>query len=1556
MDDFISIKKSMENSRQELLDIGLRGNTLLHFKFRAKSLEVIDEISQEIFRILVTEQKSMSFIPIPESLANEEDDEDDSSQPLPAILEELYGDKRHSDTKLQTKLVADKLDKKLLKISNEAATYFQETGVDILYLAVGFLNWYEDQNSEKKRKAPLVLIPVSLERGSARERFKVSYTQADIGPNLTLAAKMKNDFRIVIPEFDEDIDVESYFNEVSERITSQNRWSVSHNEIGLGFFSFGKFRMYQDLNPDVWPEGKEPHHHSIIKELLGENPFNEDKEGQYIPLDDEELPVSGLQDLTELYFVKDADSSQTKAVSLVKTGSNLVIQGPPGTGKSQTITNIISEFLAENKTVLFVAEKMAALEVVKQRLDECWLGAAVLELHSHKSNKRSILEELKRTMELGQPDVKDHTFEKNRHIQLRKQLDEYCHKVNQPILKSGTSYIDALGHFLSLYKESGDNDLPVIDFSVYRDWDKSAFTEACSDILEMVEHLRDLGIPEKNPFAQSTLTSFSPWEQTQIETLIKETVVCAERLQASGKDLAGKLGLEDPKTIIAANQVYSSAKLTLKMPELYGLNIDTEGWTDHQKIIKELIQLGSEIIAIRATFKSRLIDQAWESEVEDIRYIWDTKGSRWWRFLSKEFREAKYMLQDLLVGNIPENPDECLELLDAILTYQKLLDRFVEQSNFGENLFGAYWQNTNSDWTYLKDVSDWLAAIHQAIRKKIIPREFLHYCGMKDRTVLVGCEQQINLLLKDTKFFKEHIENIYKVLGIHVLEKDEKKSIIGQTIYSLLNTLNKWSDSFQSLYQMTRYNQIYQKLRNNGLDQIAKLSFSWMFPPELLLVAFKKSWYGGLVQVAYLENEELKFFDRLRHENSIGEFKSLDSALFQYAQEAVVLNHYKNLPHANAAGEMAILNHEMQKKRRHKPIRRLLAEAGRAIQKIKPVFMMSPMSIATYLQQGDLEFDLVIFDEASQVKVVDALGAILRGRQVVVVGDTKQMPPTDFFNKTIELDDDEAEESKTADIESILGMFLSKGSPQSMLRWHYRSRHDSLIAVSNREFYEGRLMIFPSPGVNPQAKGLKFRHLPETIYERGGSRTNPLEARIVAEAVMVHAKQFPTLTLGVAAFSTAQRDCILLEIERFRRNDPTCEHFFNVQGIEGFFVKNLENVQGDERDVIFISIGYGRTGEGKLPKNFGPVNRDGGERRLNVLITRARLSMEVFCNFTAADLDTQSDSPFGVRALKSFLYYAETGDFENRTETGKETDSPFEDEVILSIQQMGYTVEPQVGSAGFYIDIAVKDPKKPGRYILAVECDGASYHSSATARDRDRLRQSVLEGLGWRFHRIWSTDWFRFRDKEVSRLQEAIEKSIRYYTEYYVRKEKVEQQQGSDNPYEIVNITRSEVKNSNRLKAKNYSIARGSFGLQYNVELHTQELFRVEKAIQKIVEQEGPVHIKVVAKRIADSIGFARVGSRMRDYILYAVKQGKKNHLFHFENDFLYTDSKKQVQVRDRSKLPVSVKKIELVSKEEMQEAFILVVTAAFSLSEEEAVSAALSLMGFGKATAVVTG
>jgi len=453
---------------------------------------------------------------------------------------------------------------------------------------------------------------------------------------------------------------------------------------------------------------------------------------------------------------------------------------------------------------------------------------------------------------------------------------------------------------------------------------------------------------------------------------------------------------------------------------------------------------------------------------------------------------------------------------------------------------------------------------------------------------------------------------------------------------------------------------------------------------------------------------------------------------------------------------LAVLKREFQKRSKHLPIRQLIARAGNAVQAVKPVFMMSPLSIATYIPPGSLKFDLVVFDEASQVRLVDAFGAILRARQAVVVGDSQQLPPTSFFD-TMAQDNEEDEENNTSDIESVLGLFAAQSAPDRMLRWHYRSRHESLIAVSNQEFYKNSLVVFPSPDAERRDSGLKSHLLPDTAYDRGGSRTNQLEAEAVATSVMEHASKHPNLTLGVTAFSVAQMRAIQDAVEKRRRIDPSMERFFAAHPDEPFFVKNLETVQGDERDVIFISIGYGKDTEGHVAMNFGPLNWDGGERRLNVLITRARRRCEVFTNLSAEDIDVSRTSTPGVHTLKTFLAYAAAADASEFADTNNEPGSSLEQSVAHSLTEAGYQLRPQVGATGHCIDLAVVDPDRPGRYLMGIETDGETYHNSRSSRDRDRLREQVLNGLGWQIHHIWSADWFNHPDRELKRASEAIE-------------------------------------------------------------------------------------------------------------------------------------------------------------------------------------------------------
>ena len=1510
------IRQALENSRLELLDMGLRGNSLLHFRAGAKTVEVVDERTAETLRLLVEEKRSLSFAPLPAKLA-------DDAKPLEMSelvekLAELQGDKRHQDNRLQTRLTAEQLDKRLLKIHTEALTYIQEQGVNTLYLALGFLTWCEAGNPDTPRKAPLLLVPVSLLRTSVRERFALRYTEAELGRNLTLAAKLKMEFQIELPDFNEETSLQEYWQTLRDQIAGKTGWSLAPDDIALGFFSFGKFQMYQDLAAEVWPEHKKPAAHPTLQSLLGDG---------FTSLNSLQNNPQAL-DLSSLNFVKDADSSQASAVLAVKSGGHLVIQGPPGTGKSQTITNIIADCLADGKTVLFVAEKMAALDVVKRRLDECHLGAAVLALHSHKTNKRSVLEDLQTTLELGAPVVGDHSAAQQRHRQLQQQLDRYCAAVNTPILHSNLSFIDILGLLQKTARALGDTEPLNLESSAWTQWTEAEFHQLDRNLGELATHIAAMGTPAQHPFAGAGLQDCSPKEVEQLRVHLTHLDRVLNLATADADTLARALSTAAPQTVEELTALAQAADLLITRPPVHGLNASSPEWHSQRSLLKELLAGRDERLEIRRCRASELLDQGWQVDMLETRRVWATLGKRWWRVLASDFRRARRTLQGILKIPVPADHASCLALLDDILRVQALEQAEARHKELIQNLFGGRWQAEGD----LRRQAEWLMQLHA--ENTLTAKTVLLHLDKNDVPINASQLQQMQANLTELQ------TGLAQLNTLLALRQDP----VQQPLAELRQQHADLPQHLERLYEMARYNRLLANLTQPGLEPMLQAAYNGEIPPAQLQLHLRLNWYRALLTHAYSQAEPLRFFDRQQHESAIQEFRQLDVALFRQTQERLVAQHFQQLP-SGGAGEMEVLRREMNKKRRHLPIRQLLAQAGRAVQTIKPVFMMSPMSVATYLQPGDLEFDLVIFDEASQVRVVDAFGPLLRARQAVVVGDTRQMPPTDFFNKSLELDDEEAENSSTADIESILSMFLAKGAPEAWLRWHYRSRHESLIQVSNREFYDNKLFIFPSPGLNPQARGLLFHHLPETVYERGSTRTNPGEARAVARAVMRHAQETPNLTLGVVAFSTAQRDCILQELEVLRQEDSTCEAFFDENQLEGFFVKNLENVQGDERDVIMISIGYGRTAEGNLSRNFGPLNSEGGQRRLNVLITRARLAMEVFCNFTAGELAVAADTPVGVRALREFLHYAA-----HREQAAQQDGTASADHFVEAITQLleneGYKVRAQLGAAGFFLDIALADPEQSGCYRLAVECDGANYHRISNTRDRDRLRQQVLEGLGWDFYRIWSVDWYRQPQQEVRRLLDRIAQAMSRHP----APAKPAPGAPKSAPVEILRNDARAIDED----APPYRIFTGKLGITENTDLARLTPAKTALMLQKILAWEGALHMREAARRIADTAGGIRLTNRLLEQIATAAEEGHRQGLFYLHGEFLYPDAGRQVSPRDRSALPAASRQWELVPPEEWQAAVLQIVANAFSVSREDLVSHTLALLGFTRPSAQI--
>jgi len=550
-----------------------------------------------------------------------------------------------------------------------------------------------------------------------------------------------------------------------------------------------------------------------------------------------------------------------------------------------------------------------------------------------------------------------------------------------------------------------------------------------------------------------------------------------------------------------------------------------------------------------------------------------------------------------------------------------------------------------------------------------------------------------------------------------------------------------------------------------GLEDISNSVVSGKISGGQASIAFKYSYYSSLLDEKISSSSLLKNFSETKLESLRHRFAKCDDDILKLNSQRIASQLCaSNIPEGNGAGpvstfsEKRLILQEIRKKARHIPIRQLVRRSSNAIQALKPCFFMSPLSVSQYLAPGDIEFDLVIMDEASQIRPEDALSSIARANACVIVGDPKQLPPTNFFESTTT--DDGHEETIVDDTESILDVCL-KQFPYRRLRWHYRSQHESLIQFSNEKFYDDDLIVFPSPRGDARGFGVHYTYVDCPSYKNSKNRA---EAELVVENIIHHYQSHGDRTLGIATFNKRQAEEIQLILDKRKQADPVIEELIAEHGdTESLFIKNLENVQGDERDVIFISTTYGpEKANGPVHQRFGPINSDLGWRRLNVIATRARQRVEVFSSLRPTEIRIGEGSSRGVRTLRDYLEYASTGKIKEHGErTNKEPDSDFEIAVMKIIEDLGFSCEPQVGVAGFFIDIGVAHPDRPGEYLLGIECDGATYHSARSIRDRDRLRQEILEDKGWQIHRIWSTSWFQSRNIEIDKLERVLKAKLK---------------------------------------------------------------------------------------------------------------------------------------------------------------------------------------------------
>lgn len=1536
----LSVRRLFDETRRRLVETGTR-NRLVHVNrtnTRGAVVNIVNERSDDVFAIL-SGGKTMRF----RALGKDRHEQGEIQLAAKDEVEQAFDENRFTDNQLESMLGPDALAKKLLKIGRDARTAEEEQGVNILYLALGFVSWFEDEKSEVKREAPLVLLPVELVRNQRTSTYDIRMRSDDLITNLPLQQRWQEDFGLALPDLEagEEWQPCDYFDKVDEIVAERDRWSIDRDAIQLGFFSFSKLLMYRDLDLDAWPNA-DLETHSLVKGLLYEG-FGEECDVAF----GDGADLDALLPPDQIFHVVDADASQARVIEEARSGRNLVVQGPPGTGKSQTISNIIAAAAQEGKTVLFVAEKMAALEVVHDRLVKVGLVDICLELHSRSANKRKVLEELKRTLNAGAavPTMPDRPLELQKS---RDTLNAIAKALHSPIGETGETAFGMLGRQARFIGQKAPP--PTFQQAKLDEMDRASEIAAVDAIRCLGEALVDVGKPDQHPFRSVKKTGLQPVEQARLRPMLEEARDAVARLDEALNVILDSFGLAEGGWFDLVKPIKAlldqidglseeDAPLAIRLlqtPDVHRLEND--------------LAIGSRWKAERDASDGEFLDHAFATEVAHLRGPLLAGTTSFFARWGGAYRTASRDLAGLLKGVLPKSAEERVELVDRLLEIARLRREWGEEESFlGRALGEEFWQAERTDWQRIMKVHRWVAGAASANEEIDVEADALVVTALApERPAWAG---QLNDLESRAVAAVAVVREKLDIANERFPESWEETRLA-----SVSSALAEMHDEIERYPQWATFMAARTKAEEVGVTALANRMVAGEFDADAAIVELKFARAEAIWHKAVTADPTLSDLVNVDRHALVDEFAKLEKQHLKDNVKSILSRHLEQLPRG-ALGEMKVLRGEMGKKRGHKALRRLFSEAPNAIQRIKPVLLMSPISVAQYLTPGTLEFDLLLIDEASQVRPEDALGAIARARQIVVVGDQKQLPPTSFFDRlTSATQDEDANEqddleedllggaAQLAELESILTLCEARGLGARMLEWHYRSRDPSLIRVSNREFYEDRLILPPSPLEKDPAYGLVFTQV-AGAYDKGGRRDNRSEGEAVVKAVAEHARKMPDQTLGIVTFSAAQKNTITELLELARRKDPVLDQFLREGGAEDVFVKNIENVQGDERDVIFISVGYGPTEpRGRMiGASFGPINAEGGERRLNVLFTRARLRCEIFASFDPAELDVGRATREGPRVLKRFLEFAKNRQLVENIPTGESAETPFEEDVADTIRSFGFLADPQVGSAGFKIDIGVRHPDRPGSYVLAVECDGATYHSALWARERDRLRQGVLENLGWRFHRIWSSDWFYNRDREVRRLHEALQLADQTDRNGVVPKPL------ADSPELPIAEPREEIEPLPEIEERQMpAYERAYFPVNTYYEPHEARPAELQSLALRIVEHEGPIVADEVARRISACFGRERAGSRILSVTERALDSLLRSGSLISDDGFYLTEAQQQEPpIRDRSNESGATLKASSISLLEIRAALEVAVADNGGANEDDLIRATARLLGY---------
>ncbi|WP_372370610.1 DUF3320 domain-containing protein [Candidatus Uabimicrobium sp. HlEnr_7] len=1528
------IEKQLQLARQSLLDLTMRNRLINYQPSSSRSIKIMEEDARGAYDFLVIKGKNIEIKPgFSPKKAQKNLDPDE-------VIDEEQVEKERQDEREQqekrdrgvryTDLKAKEVEKRMFNVYQKARMIIEEQGYTALFVAAGFLKWIDDKES---CFSPLILIPVELFRTRVGRSFKLRWTGEDIITNISLQAKLK-ERGVLLPDFempDRISGIDKYIKQLSKTLEEQEQWQVE-NDVYLDFFSFTKFVMYNDLAPEAWPEDMTPAKHHLIQSIFYSKESNAPK--------NEETEFNGP--MKDLYHVMDTDASQMAIIEDAKRGKNLVVEGPPGTGKSQTITNIIADFMAREKSVLFVSEKMAALEVVKSRLDKISLGDFCLELHSRKARKQDVLSELQRTLSMPGPQQPE-MEEKFLQIEnLRGELNDYVDILQNPIGEIGLSPFDLHLMRESARKHFQGEDVPRMTFQeienvAVSDWEKAkSLCISFSQALEVVQPV------SSHPWRQCAPGMILPSDEDSIKKQLQNTLAHIESVRESIEYLQQTTHVCLPESLGDLAKIVDATKLMADIRKISQKVIEHREWENPTGRPQYLIEQVEKAQKLKSEILEKFEERVLNKDVPDILREFKHSAMKLLHPLNSRFRYLRWDIRFWYKDHAKRPPQQVILDLEQVNDYLNLVHDIQQKFQEGTNLFDFLWQSENGDTTSLRLFMKWMEQLKFFLSRNILTQESLIALenGVVPEDIRL-CTQQIS---ESQDALRKNIDDLFEKMGAEV-QKTFSNKLEDVNLDVLSEQVQLW---LKEIHHLQRWSQYYS-IRKQCSDTIA-YSMVDIIDEDLLthqdvIPCLEANLADALLEHAFIKYPFLANFISKLHESKIKRFCDLDKEIIYYNRYRLSHKLHSLRPQilggASPNSEAGILLSEFNRKRGHMPIRKLMTLTGHLIQKVKPCFMMSPLSIAKFLDPRNVRFDVIIFDEASQVRPEDALGALLRGNQVIIMGDSQQLPPTSFFDSLIQ--ETESEIASISDMESILHQ-CKRTFPTRMLTNHYRSRHESLIAVSNKQFYHNNLTVFPSPVAHSNRLGLHLNYLKDTIYDRGGSRINLKEAKSVAKAITEHYRNFPEKSLGVGTFNIQQQQAILQEIELEMIKYPEVEEAIQNNTYEPLFIKNLETIQGDERDVIFLSMGYGFDQQGKLSHNFGPLNQDGGERRLNVLISRAREKCVVFSNFRGRDLRTDSQSPQGLQVLKMFLDFAENRQLK-RVDHFAIASSAMQETLEEFIENQGYKVERNIGCGNFRIDLAVVHPHNDNYYSLAIEIDSKKYLDNPFTRERERLYREILRGLGWNLHQVWFPEWYRNKEATENALLEIIENSNRESLDIFPSNEESIEE----------NLPAPPLKEKKEPKQEPISEYKVCKKLSFDVsgDLQQQPEAIVIATISEIVEVEGPIHIEELLRRIRVLWSIKRSSSKFTELIAQTISEAEEQGRICIREDFIWPYDMTQVIVRRRFNDPPA--KVDFICDEEMNTALKLVIKRQHATKIKDLIKQASRYMGFKTVTRTVS-